>query len=152
MSFCRTGLWLAGSVRRKCARVPAMIMPERARKVAIPLLCFVLVIGIFKVIGAILSPFNEEKFNRATWDAATSNEAMGNCLRGGMADDIVRNVISIGMRRERVAELLGKSPWVQGNKDEYLLGFCSGIGADYDGLILSYDAAGKLADIDIYQH
>lgn len=129
-----------------------MIIPERARKIVIPVLCVVLVVGIFKVIGAFLSPFNVEKFNRATWDAATSDEAMGNCARGGMADDIVRNVISIGMRRERVAELLGESPWVKGHEDEYLLGFCSGIGADYDGLILSYDAAGKLADIDIYQH
>ncbi|NHZ61421.1 hypothetical protein [Massilia genomosp. 1] len=129
-----------------------MHISSKARKIIIPVLCIVLLIGIFKVLGAILSPFNGDKFDPTIWKSPMTDDDLSNCMRGGMADDIVNKVIRVGMPRERVLELLGKAPDGHGNKEQYPLGYCSGIGADVDYLDLYYDAAGKLIDIDIHQY
>lgn len=129
-----------------------MVISNKARKTVILALLMILLIGIFKVLGAILSPFNGDKFDPARWKAPMTSYELENCLRGGMADDIVNHVISVDMRRERVVELLGKAPEGHGNKEQYPLGYCSGLGADVDYLDLYYDAAGKLMEIDIHQY
>ncbi|HEX8615890.1 MAG TPA: hypothetical protein VF800_31800 [Telluria sp.] len=107
---------------------------------------------MFKVIGAILSPFNADKFDAKIWNVPMSDAALSNCLRGGMADDIRHNVLSVGMSRQRVLELLGKPSDIQGNVAKYTLGFCSGLGVDVDYLDLYFDAADKLIRIEIRQY
>ncbi|NHZ35906.1 hypothetical protein [Massilia rubra] len=129
-----------------------MVISSTAKKIILLVLWIVLLIGIFKVLGAILSPFNGDKFDPTIWKAPMTDYDLSNCMRGGMADDIVNKVIRVGMQRERVLELLGKAPDGHDNKDQYPLGYCSGIGADVDYLVLYYDAAGKLIEIDIHQY
>jgi hypothetical protein len=56
------------------------------------------------------------------------------------------------MSKADVISLLGTPDSEELNQVEYTLGMCSGLGMDYDGLIISFNKNGKFTNASIVQH
>lgn len=81
----------------------------------------------------------------------------GECARGAMGDDIVDNILKIGMTRKEVEGLLGESDSdyyseMYPNEFIYNLGMCSGLRWDFDFLHVTYDKENKLIRAFNAQH
>lgn len=97
--------------------------------------------------------FGAEIFEKETWHATTTNEEDATCYRGGMAKDIIDNVLSSSMNKEEVAILLGAPASNSTNQEyQYILGMCSGFGFDYDNLHIYFDEQGHFSQAKIIQH
>jgi hypothetical protein len=96
-------------------------------------------------------PFMGTTFSPAAWAEAGDCSGLGDglcqqkwtqCKRGAMYRSLTRNHLSIGKTRKAdAAALLGSdhTSYQKGNCARYVLGYCSGIGADIDFGELCYD-------------
>jgi hypothetical protein len=97
---------------------------------------------------------NGAKFEREKW-LSNSIDRTDDCVRGAMVSDLERRYLRRGAPRASIEELLGSddSSLAMGNAcREYLIGMCSGFQMDVDGLIVCYDADGKLSESHTVQH
>lgn len=98
------------------------------------------------------STFGSSSFDREKWlrKPTAAQMAGGHCYRGGMADDIIRHVLSVGMQRAAVQAQLGPHDKVPGPDLQYTLGMCSGF--DYDVLHIYFDSQDRVTHAAIIQH
>ncbi len=98
------------------------------------------------------STFGSDRFDREKWlQQVTAAQLAGvHCYRGGMAKDIVKHVLSVGMHRTAVEAQLGMPDNVNGSDLQYTLGMCSGF--DYDVLHIYFDAQDRVTHAAIIQH
>jgi len=81
-----------------------------------------------------------------------TNETDSTCYRGGMATHIQMFLLDDAMPKNDVISLLGNPDKEDLNQVEYTLGMCSGLGMDYDGLVIRFDNDDKLIETTIVQH
>lgn len=97
---------------------------------------------------------NGAKFEREKW-LSNSIARTDDCIRGAMVSNLERRYLHPGTPRASVEKLLGpddSSPAMGNACREYLIGMCSGFQMDVDGLIVCYDAGGKLTESHTVQH
>ena len=123
------------------------------------------------LIGAILwllyfllhvSPFMGETFTPEKWAEAGSCmgltdyqcvEKQESCRRGPMVRSLIRSHLTTGTERNSVLSLLG--PAESKDKDgclDWSLGMCSGLGIDYDSLLVCFDSSAKVVKASHIQH
>ena len=78
-------------------------------RVALPVLLIAAVVGaafIYRSVGSPFDPFDNREFSATEWVAATPVE------RCGMARDLVRHHLSVGMTAAQVVALLGQPNFI----------------------------------------
>lgn len=96
--------------------------------------------------------FSHQTFSKEEWLALQTNTTESTCYRGGMAMYIKSFLLKNTMSKTDVISLLGAPDLEKPNQVEYTLGMCSGLGWDYDGLIISFNKNDKLTNATIVQH
>lgn len=96
--------------------------------------------------------FRTSSFNEAEWKLLNRKTDDFSCYRGGMAHDVQKNILHVGLAREKVEALLGKPDSIKGDVHEYFLGMCSGLQIDFDTLNVYFNAEGRLTKAQIVQH
>jgi len=96
--------------------------------------------------------FRTSSFNEQEWKSLNRKTADFSCYRGGMANDIKKNVLRVGQSRAEVEKLLGSPDSNKGSYHEYFPGMCSGLQIDFDTLDIDFNAEGKLTNVRIVQH
>lgn len=118
-------------------------------------LLFVLAITLalaFLSFWGSIGVFSHQTFRKQEWFAPQTNETDSTCYRGGMAMYIKKFLLKNTMSKANVISLLGTPDSEEPNQIEYTLGMCSGLGMDYDGLIISFNKNGKFTNASIVQH
>jgi hypothetical protein len=118
-------------------------------------LLFVLGIALalaFLFFWGSIGVFSHQIFSKEEWLAPQTNETDSTCYRGGMAMYIKKILLKNTMSKADVISLLGTPDSEELNQVEYTLGMCSGLGMDYDGLIISFNKNGKFTNASIVQH
>ena len=114
---------------------------------------FIIILGLALLIFWVsYGTFSYQIFNKDTWLEPPTNKTDSTCYRGGMAMFIQTILLKKGMSKTEVMALLGKPDSDQPSQIEYTLGMCSGIGLDYDGLIIEFDSDDKISNSSIVQH
>lgn len=96
--------------------------------------------------------FSNQTFNKKEWLTPPANQTDFTCYRGGMAMYIKKFLLKENMPKNEVITLLGKPNIDMPDHIEYTLGMCSGLGIDYDGLIIEFDENDKFTQAFIVQH
>ena len=124
---------------------------------------WVLVIALLALVGWFLAqmvpgltvllanPFNERRFDRQVWLAATHETGRSN-QRGPMAEDLRRRILNRGLSRSKVEAILGKPSGAAPGLDEYYLGNWGPFSIEADYLRLHYDSGKRLTSTEIYSH
>lgn len=107
---------------------------------------------VFLFFWGSIGVFSHQTFNKEEWLAPLTNETDSTCYRGGMAMYIKKFLLKNTMSKADVISLLGTPDSEELNQVEYTLGMCSGLGWDYDGLIISFNKNGTFANASIVQH
>jgi len=81
-----------------------------------------------------------------------TNESVSHCYRGGMAKHVKEQVLRPGLKREKVLRILGQPDFEKPDEVHYVLGMCSGLRIDFDGLHVYFDSTGELERVAILQH
>ncbi len=115
------------------------------------LLFFMLLAGLFYL--TVYAPFQWERFNQEKWLA---HKQLGNndflCTRGPMVFSLRHSYLTKNLDREAVLKLLGEADYKTDGCLEYLLGMCSGLGIDYDGLVICFDETNHVTHTYTQQH
>ena len=69
------------------------------------------------------------------------------CYRGEMAGDVMRNVVTAGMSKKQVLDVLGKPDLIYEDQHQYILGMCSFV--QYDIMCIYFDKNNKVVTIKI---
>jgi hypothetical protein len=96
--------------------------------------------------------FRTSSFDKDHWLASEKTADDISCHRGGMAEDIRRNVLHFGQTIDEVTKVLGQPSDVRGAIYSYNLGMCSGMRIDFDSLDVHFDNRGRLKLVQIVQH
>lgn len=101
---------------------------------------------------------NGARFDHEKWRSYTSDPHAGwpeECTRGAMVSDLQSRYLRPGVEQKTVEALLGPADFEGRTKKtcrEYILGMCSGLQMDFDGLFVCYDADGGLTESYTVQH
>ncbi|WP_435509286.1 hypothetical protein [Variovorax sp. LT1R16] len=96
--------------------------------------------------------FATSRFDSTAWFAQQTNESDAYCYRGGMAKHIKDEILRPGLKREDVVRLLGQPDSENSREIQYVLGMCSGLRIDFDGLHVYFNSRGELERVAILQH
>ena len=96
--------------------------------------------------------FATSRFDSTAWSAIQTNESVSRCYRGGMAKHVKEQVLRPGLKREEVVRILGQPDFEKPDEVHYVLGMCSGLRIDFDGLHVYFDSTGELERVAILQH
>lgn len=125
------------------------------RSLAVALMCVVTALWLVPVgcaWWASTGVFSTHRFDPVQWRARVPDALDATCYRGGMARDIQRRVVTVGMKRHEVRAALGSPDSDQPGEFRYVLGMCSGLGMDFDDLHVLFNERGEVAHVAIRQH
>lgn len=108
----------------------------------------VAVVFVWRLCPMFNNPFNDARFDRAVWLAASGTQQERN-PRGPMAEDLQRRLLHKGMTRRQVEAIIGKPDFTsehdrQRGIEGYYLGDWGWMSLDPDSLELCYDRHGQL--------
>jgi outer membrane protein assembly factor BamE (lipoprotein component of BamABCDE complex) len=96
--------------------------------------------------------FATSRFDSTAWSTKQTNESVSHCYRGGMAKHVKEQVLRPGLKREEVLRILGQPDFEKPDEVHYVLGMCSGLRIDFDGLHVYFNSTGELERVAILQH
>jgi hypothetical protein len=96
--------------------------------------------------------FETGQFVESKWKKEPAGSDVFECYRGGMAADLQNRVLTKGMTRDAVRQLLGEPNKEASGALEYNLGFCSKVGVDLDTLDIDFDERNELQHVRVRQH
>jgi hypothetical protein len=96
--------------------------------------------------------FRTSRFDAAEWLALEKRSNDFSCYRGGMADDIRKNVLRVGQSADEIERVLGRPNFIRNGVHEYYLGMCSGLRIDLDTLDIHFDDSKRLKLVQVVQH
>jgi hypothetical protein len=119
------------------------------KRFELSLIVIVALLFLFGLCVAFQPPFYGQRFDPQVWLRANG----GDCIRGPMVDDIVRNRLVKGVtKKSEVLRTLGADGGGQAREQQYILGMCSGFGFDYDMLHLYFDENDLFSGAEVRQH